>query len=589
MENEKKSGGKFRLVDLLVILFCLTGAGFSVNLFWNDLFQTINAENKTSIGTVSIKRNIVQRRISDRVLWDRLIRESPVYSNDMIRVGDNSEAGVHVGGHDIVLNENTLIRLRYDKETGEFQIELMSGDIGLVTAPEGKNVALNIMGRKVQAKPGTTLVAAAKDNGVALQVSEGTAAIMEDGQTSEIAAGQMVAMNSEGVIRSEPSALVIQPRPNAIYRKSGGEPLNVGFSWNRINLRANETLRLEIAEDRNFSRSVRTLDGLNDSARAALNTGQWNWRLTYNNGTSNRAVLDTGRFTITDMPALELLSPARNQQFFIESEPPKLFFQWSGVEDISHYIVEVDVTPEFRNPIIKKQTSVTSFNDSSLREGIWYWRVTPVFSQANENIGGGVNPQTAAFRIAKGNEPGTPSLFTQAEEAPAPRPEPPPRIVYVREPAPPPKIVYVPAPAPEPQIVYIREPASEPTSVSRLPAPSNRQPIEGYRIGIEEAKRGNINFRWSAVPGANAYIFAIYQETADGRRQITQIGPENRTSWATDVKTLGRGNFVWRVEAVSVGKDNVIERHGNPGENRFVVDIPQAGPARIISEAEARQ
>jgi hypothetical protein len=144
---------------------------------------------------------------------------------------------------------------------------------------------------------------------------------MEEGQNREIAAGQMIAMDSEGVIRSEPSALVIQPRPNALYRKSGSEPLSIVFSWNRINLRANETLRLEIAEDRNFSRSVRTLDGLNDSAWTALNAGQWNWRLTYNG-----AVLDTGRFTITDAPALELLSPARNQQFFYESEPPKLFF-----------------------------------------------------------------------------------------------------------------------------------------------------------------------------------------------------------------------------------------------------------------------
>jgi hypothetical protein len=136
-------------------------------------------------------------------------------------------------------------------------------------------------------------------------------------------------------------------------------------------------------------------------------------------------------------------------------------------------------------------------------------------------------------------------------------------------------------------IVYV--PAPDTAPVTRLPAPSNRQPVDDYRIGIEEAKKGNIDFRWSAVPGANAYLFAIYQETADGRRQIAQIGPENRTSWATDVKTLGRGDFVWRVEAVNVGKDNVIEQHGNPGENRFVIDIPQAGPARIISEAESRR
>ncbi len=92
MESKKKSNGKFRLIDFLVIILCLSGAVYSVNLFWADLFQTLNGQNKTPIGSVSIKRNIVQRRMSDRVIWDRLIKESPVYSNDMIRVGDNSEA-----------------------------------------------------------------------------------------------------------------------------------------------------------------------------------------------------------------------------------------------------------------------------------------------------------------------------------------------------------------------------------------------------------------------------------------------------------------------------------------------------------------
>jgi len=82
MSGKKESEGKFRLVDLLVILLCLSGAAYSINLFWADLFQTLNGQNKTPVGTVSIKRNIVQRRMSDRVIWDRLIRESPVYSNE---------------------------------------------------------------------------------------------------------------------------------------------------------------------------------------------------------------------------------------------------------------------------------------------------------------------------------------------------------------------------------------------------------------------------------------------------------------------------------------------------------------------------
>jgi len=223
-------------------------------------------------------------------------------------------------------------------------------------------------------------------------------------------------------------------------------------------------------------------------------------------------------------------------------------FQWSQAEDVLHYVAEVDVTPEFRNPVIKKQMTVTSFADSSLNEGIWYWRVTPVFSETGGNGGAAVSniqPRTSTFRIIKDREPQTAQILAQIEEEPKP------------------------APAPEPE------------PVSRLPVPSNRRPAEGYRIGIEEVKRENITFRWSAVPEANAYLFTIYQITGTTRRQVTQIGPENRTTWTTKIKTLGRGNFVWRVEAVNVGHDNVIERHGNPGENRFVVDIPRAGPVQI--------
>jgi len=547
MVNGKKSKGKFRLVDLLVILVCLFGAVYSVNLFWSDLFQTLNGKNKTPIGTVNVKKNIVQRRMSDRVVWDRLIRETPVYSNDLIRVGDNSEIDLHVGGNDLTINENTLLRLRYEKETGEFQIDLSSGSIGLVASPEGGGIVLNVMGKKMKANPGAALNAAATNDGVALQVSKGSALIAEGGEEREIGEGTAIAMDSEGSIRSEPAVFVIQPKPNALYRKNVNEPLNVVFSWNRINLQPDETLRLEISEDQNFIRSVRTLNGLNDSAKAVLPAGIWNWRLTYNG-----AILNSGRFAIADAEEIKLLSPARNRQFFTENEPPTLYFQWSQMEDVLYYIAEVDVTPEFRNPVIKKQITDESFSDSSLAEGLWYWRVTPVFSQTNEG-GGVIAPGTSSFRIVKNKEPQTSSLAF-AEEPPQ-------------------------TPANPPQI----QNQTQAVPVPFLPAPSGRQPANGYRVGIEELKKTNINFRWSAVRGANSYILTIYQETGGERKQVMQMGPENRTSWSTAIKTLGRGNFIWRIEAVSVGRNNVIEQHGSPAESRFVIDIPRAGPVKIIS------
>jgi hypothetical protein len=120
--------------------------------------------------------------------------------------------------------------------------------------------------------------------------------------------------------------------------------------------------------------------------------------------------------------------------------------------------------------------------------------------------------------------------------------------------------------------------------VPLLPAPENRLPAAGQRVGIEELKKVNINFRWAPVSGANGYIFTLFQELANGRRQLVQIGPESRNSWTADIKTLGRGTFIWVIEAVSVGQNNVIEQRGRPAENSFVIDIPRPGPVRILEE-----
>jgi hypothetical protein len=116
-----------------------------------------------------------------------------------------------------------------------------------------------------------------------------------------------------------------------------------------------------------------------------------------------------------------------------------------------------------------------------------------------------------------------------------------------------------------------------------LPAPLNRLPPEGHRIGIEQLKESDsIVFSWSAAPGANAYIFTLYQDTAGGRRQIIHVPPGNRRNWTLEnLATLGRGTFIWQVEAVNMDSAGTIERRGMIGENSFIIDIPRAGQVQI--------
>jgi hypothetical protein len=132
------------------------------------------------------------------------------------------------------------------------------------------------------------------------------------------------------------------------------------------------------------------------------------------------------------------------------------------------------------------------------------------------------------------------------------------------------------ADTPEPAATTIEQPVP-------LPAPLNRLPPAGHRIGIEQRKESNsIDFSWSAVTGANAYIFTIYEQTADGRRQIIRTPPENRRNWTLEnIATLGNGTFIWQVEAVNSTPAGTVERRGRIAENYFVIEIPRSGTVEI--------
>jgi len=91
MSVNSRAAKRLRLADIIIVILCLSITVCSVNLFRNDLYQTIRLQNVQPVGTITIKNNIVQRRIADRVLWDRLRVTSPVYLGDIIRVAELSE------------------------------------------------------------------------------------------------------------------------------------------------------------------------------------------------------------------------------------------------------------------------------------------------------------------------------------------------------------------------------------------------------------------------------------------------------------------------------------------------------------------
>jgi len=300
--SDKKSG---RVLDFFVILLCLSGVAVSLYLFQQDLFRTLRAMSIQPAGTVKVRYNTVQRRLSDRVVWDRLFTESPVYPGDLIRIARLSGAVLDIDSNYIELGENTLIRIQ--KYANLSQIELFSGDLTVNYNIGGGNLAVAIGNSIVEASPGAVVSASVGEKGTVVSVPQGAAQLkQQDGQVQNISAGTAVRQNNEGQLLLEPM-VVTSPKPNARLLKSASRLLPVTFSWNKANLENSDILLLEIAEDRNFAKIVESKETLGLSEVIMMDAGSWYWRISYKEDILN--ILSAGRVIVTEASPPSLVSP----------------------------------------------------------------------------------------------------------------------------------------------------------------------------------------------------------------------------------------------------------------------------------------
>ena len=508
MDKPKLQAGGLKAADFIVTIIFLAIAAFAVYLFRQDLMRTIDMRDTEPIGHIVIRRNTVQRRLADRVLWDRLAMDSPVYPGDLIRVAELSSATLYAEGSSIDINENTLIRITKAADGESLQIILSEGTLSLVTTEDSARITLDINGRQVQTVSATVINVTSARDGMAVQIREGTAQFIDEGHAREIQVGGLIALDASGIELAQRAAVVTRPVSNARYINSNRAPFPVSFSWNRINLEANEQLTLEIASDRNFNNTAYINENLDRQAEASLEIGQWYWRLSYENKT-----LEEGRFTIADGSGPALQSPAENSVIRHSGGLPVLNFQWAAVSQAVSYVLEVSAAPDFLNPQIRRQSQITAFTDSSLGEGTWYWSVMPVFPAVF--TGSPSFSRTSNFSIERTiietqtEQPSLTEWFTaKAVEV---RPELTPAVLPEPEIKPEPEVL-LPAP--------VVQRAAAP--IPLLPAPRNLQPPNRRRFTMSDLQtQRTMSFNWQAVQGANAYIFTILP--ANTRRKATGL------------------------------------------------------------------
>jgi hypothetical protein len=372
---KKESRAKIRLIDILVVLLCLTGAMGAFYFFWQDLNKSLVKDGEP-IADVYVKKKTAQRRFSDRVVWDMLKKDSPVYLGDVVHTADESEATIYYrnGGNNFDLKQNSLVQIF------ENRVEFATGEILMRAEKDGVSLKLVQAGTTIEIAKNSTISANAMQSGGGnIQVLEGTARIITSEGVENASAGEAMSVSSDGKKEIVEQVIPISPKPGLVIPTSASKE-NVVFSWRTANFNEKSFVRFQLASDQNFSNVIRDADIRNSTEQTlSLESGTYYWRVyaisdesrdNFENAISNKLV-------ISAVTPVKLLLPKDSSVISYRNAIPPVRLQWDGGET-EDFLLEVADNPAMQSPGIIENVDNSFFTASNLGEGMWYWRVSTI-------------------------------------------------------------------------------------------------------------------------------------------------------------------------------------------------------------------
>jgi hypothetical protein len=407
----KNKNTKSRVVDLLIILLCFAGTGVSGFAFWREYNRTLVKLNEKPVGSIVFKNRTAHRKIENRIAWDRLKQESPVYNGDTIRTAEASEAFITFEDSVTRVNlyENTLIQVFYDGR--ETRIDFSGGNLDVSSG--GRSVFISSGVSTVEVAGGGRASLNRGGGALSLSVIEGQARL-DDG--TELESGALLALLNDGAVDPNPAVAVTSFGPFARILAPAGGTASAVFVWNTVNFTPDTHVAVEVSRDREFSRIAQGRDVWEASSIAVpLEIGEYWWRVYPVQGAS-RAVTArgavSGRIEVLSSAAVSAIAPVQMQEFTFAGET-RVPFSWTAVEGAGEYALEISGNPDMSDPAVSRRVQGTSVVQAGLEPGRWYWRVSPVFSR--ELQGTAQASETAAFVVVRNDTPGVPVLVAPAQ------------------------------------------------------------------------------------------------------------------------------------------------------------------------------
>lgn len=391
--TKKRKSTKFRdslkiVATIIFLLSCAFGAYYSVKKFYESINASLTKLNEKPIATITFKYKTAQRKFEERMVWDRLKQNSPVYDGDTIRTAPESEATIYFeDGNIMALGENTMAQVFF--HDGKMLTSVDGGSV-VVNSTDASNGAVVMMGNsKLELDAGSSVgTNFSPDSGAQINVMEGGAVFSnESGEARTIEEGKSLALDENSSVKIVPLITVKSPRPNEKILNFTGEAQSVDFKWDVQNLAEDDFLVIEISNDKKFKNVIekKELKNLNE-IKVNLENDISYWRIFPQN--AGQEFSAQNKITVFEATPPELVVPKDESSFSYKTDTPDVRFSWrqNGFETAFEF--EVADNPQMENPAVKQRVTTASSIVSSLGEGTWFWRVTPYYTINNAGLAG---------------------------------------------------------------------------------------------------------------------------------------------------------------------------------------------------------
>lgn len=395
------------------ILVCVFGAAANSFLFYKNFFRALTKLNEEPIATITFKYKTAQRKFLDRVVWDRLRQNSPVYNGDTIHTSNLAEATIWFSDGNIMdLSENTMAQV-FLSEDKALRAELSGGSAVLDSSGAQEGMTLSSNGISVRLEKGSSLSAkssadkSSEQKNLSLQVMSGNASVQNENgaeKTFSVAQGDSLVFAETGDFKN-PAVKMIEPSQNAkiLYHSDGSK--KVDFKWKTENSDSEKiSTLLLLSYDKNFKDiAYRFFSEKQSGAAFDLKPGTYYWKLSALQNDEEKDS-QTGKIQLIQSPLPELLVPVPQYEFNYRTKLPAVRLIWTESPYATSYRLEIASDEKMKNLVVDQRQNLASAIISTLKEGTYWWRVTPYYTI--NKIGFSAPSEIKSFSVRKkGNLP----------------------------------------------------------------------------------------------------------------------------------------------------------------------------------------